>query len=229
MVIYDSVIIPLFLALILSILHFFSSKVSGKIEKYHSKIISLSAGILVSLLFLEILPLLLKTRTLSNSLIFTAILGGFVVFHIAEKYLYQHIKHKKELLKDLAELHVLGFYINHFILGFLLVLAGKGTQLLIFIPLLLHTVSSSISLEHIHEKIRSNISKRIFIASSTFLGALVAILLSPAETLYILLFSIITGMVLYISFRDMVPKEKEGSPQFFLLGVLLIVILLILI
>jgi len=229
MVIYDSVTIPLLLALMLSIVHFFSSKISGKIEKYHSEIISLSAGILVSLLFLEILPLLLKTRTLSNELILTAILCGFVVFHIAEKYLYQHIKHKKELLKDLAELHVLGFYINHFILGFLLVLAGKEIGLLIFLPLLLHTVSSSISLEHIHEKIKSNISKRIFIASSTFLGALVAVLLSPAETLYFILFSIITGMVLYISFRDMVPKEKEGNPKFFLFGVLLIIVLLLLI
>lgn len=229
MVIYDSVMIILFLALVLSLVHFFSSEIARKIKKHHSKIISLSAGIFIALLFLEILPRILETKIFTNNIIFTLILAGFVVFHIAEKYLYQHIKHKKELLKDLAELHILGFYINHFILGFILVLAGKGIGLLIFIPLLLHTISSSISLEHIHEKFKSTKLHRLIIASSTFLGALVAILLSPSEAIYIILFAIITGMVLYVSFRDMIPKEKEGSPEFFLLGTLIIIALLLLI
>ena len=215
MVVYESFELILVLAAVLSIVHFFSSEISEKIERYHSKLISLSAGIFISLLFLDILPKLLETEFLSITSILSSVLVGIIVFHIAEKYLYQHIKHRKELLKDLAELHFIGFFINHLILGFILVVA-IGSNILIFIPLLLHTIASSISLEHIHEKFKSTLFKRIFLASSTFMGAIVALLLSPIQILNLILFSFTVGIVLYISFRDMVPKEKEGSSLFFL-------------
>ena len=68
MVIYDSVTIALVLAFILSLVHFFSSKISDKIEKHHTRIISLSAGIFIALLFLDILPQKKVVGTLINTL-----------------------------------------------------------------------------------------------------------------------------------------------------------------
>ena len=87
--------LPIFLAFILSIIHYFSEIVSVKAEKYHNKIISISAGIFLTLIFLEIMPELLNLSLMPAQTIFFFILLGFIIFHISEKYLYQHAKKKK--------------------------------------------------------------------------------------------------------------------------------------
>ena len=222
---------PIILAIILSIIHYFSEIVSEKVEKYHAQLISVSAGIVITLIFIEIIPELLRINQSLNDAVFLFMLLGFVMFHVSEKFLYQHIKTKKKLMKDLAELHFLGFFIDHFLLGFLLVLAITTISLgfLIFIPLVFHTIASSISLEHIHERTKYSLKSKILLSSSTTIGALIAFFLIPPSTVYLLLFALLTGSLLYISTRDMLPGGKEGNPLYFLVGVLIMILLLLLI
>lgn len=213
--------LPLILALILSITHFFSKKISKRIEKYHTNIVSFSAGIFITIIFIFLLPEVIQGYNIVN--VYLIMLVGFVLFHITEKYLYQHVKNKKVLMKDLAELHILGFFIDHFVIGIILVLIfsiQKQLDYILFIPFFLHTVSSSLSLEHIDEKSKTNINK-IILASSTFIGALFATALRLNEVLFYSLFSLTIGMLFYIAIRDMLPKDKVGDPLSFLIGVII--------
>ena len=157
--------------------------------------------------------------------VFLVLTLGFVLFHLSEKYLYQHIKDKKVLLKDLAELHNAGFFIDHLMVGFVLFLTfelASFTNYIIFIPFLLHTISSSMSLEHIHMKIKTKFNK-FLLSSSTLLGALLAFFIKLEAFWYYTIFAFFLGSLLYISMRDMLPKGKKGNPLMFLIGFLIVV------
>jgi hypothetical protein len=214
--------IPVLLALILSVLHFFSRTISKLIEKLHIHITSFSAGMFLTLIFLDFLPRA-ATGIEHNAPVFLALTVGFVMYHLSEKYLYQHVKNKKVLLEELAELHNVGFFIDHFMVGFVLVLTFKlesYTSYLIFIPFVLHTISSSMSLEHIRARIKTGVN-RFTLSISTLIGALFAHLINLETFWYYTIFAFFLGSLLYISVRDMLPGGKKGNTLMFLIGFLL--------
>lgn len=215
--------IAIVIAFLLTVIHFFSKKISKIIESHHINITSFSAGMFITLIFLEFLPRM--TLGLEyGAPVFLVLTFGFILFHLSEKYLYQHIKDKKILLKDLAELHNIGFFINHLMVGFVLVLVFELTKsytnYLIIVPFLLHTISSSMSLEHIRRRIRTKFNK-ILLSTSTFLGALFAYLIELDFFWHYTLFAFFLGSLFYISIRDMLPHGKKGNPLMFLIGSLL--------
>ncbi|MEA3378819.1 MAG: hypothetical protein U9Q69_04220 [Nanoarchaeota archaeon] len=207
------------LALILSFAHYFSELFIDFLDRFHNKLLSFSAGFFIAFIFLELFPDLIKGYEHIN--IFLLVLLGFTIFHLLEKYVYQHIKDKKKQLKNLKELYMAGFFIDHFIIGFVLILTLKipgFTSLIVFIPFALHTISSSITLESLHVASKSKINK-IILSSSTFIGALVALFISPFSSLYYGLFALFLGALFYVAVRDVLPKKGTGSPLYFALGV----------
>ena len=216
-------IIVLSLAFILSFLHYFSHKISSFIWKHHYKGMSLSGGTLIAIIFLILLP---EISMFENTApIYLMMLLGFSIFYMGEKYLYQHVKNKKDMLDDLKEMHTLGFFVDHFILGFVLVTTldlENSFGYLIFIPLFLHTISSSIALEHIDRRAKTKY-KKIVLSSSPFIGAIIALIFEIKETVLAVSLSLILGMLLYIVNRDILPGGKRGHPEMFILGVSIVV------
>ena len=229
-------VIPLILAFVLSVLHFISSGYAAQIKRHHTKIISFSAGIFISFIFLDALPEISFGSSIVGFNIYIILLAGFACFHVVEKYFYQHRTEHSDLVYRLKELHILGFFINHFILGFALVLffelPGRLSVLgyAVFIPFALHTVSSALSLRYIIAGVvNTNIWKTV-LSGSVFLGAIVSFVLYDIitiETFYIM-FSFIVGMLLYIIIRDMLPRGRRGDSLFFILGLLLSMVFLLL-
>ena len=224
-------LIPAFLlALILASVHFFSEKYAEHVKKFHVQTISFSAGLFLGLIFLYLLPEFFKGLVHVGESIFLLMLAGFVSMHLGEKYIYQHVRDKKERIQDLAGIHVLGFFINHFIVGITLLLAfsieGIFSGFLIFIPLLLHTFSSSLSLNDIDEKLNNKLITGFILPLSPVFGVLVAYGLNLTPYLYHLLFSFVLGAMLYIVVRDTLPRDDSGKPLLFLIGVLVSVLIL---
>jgi len=208
------------LALIITIVHYFSDKFSHILEKFHFKIVSFSAGVLLAIIFLDLFPEAVKGLDYVN--VFFIILSGFFVFHIAEKFLYQHVKNKDVLMENLAALHIVGFFINHFIVGVVLVLTfsiNEVLSFLLFIPFLLHTLSSALSLKHIDER-TNTLTARIILSLSTLLGAISTQFLQFNQVVFYTILSFSIGALLYIVVRDLLPKEEEGQPIFFIGGLL---------
>ena len=222
-------VIPLILAFVLGILHFLSSEYAAQIKRHHTKIISFSAGILISFIFLEALPEISFGSSIVGFNIYIILLAGFASFHVVEKYFYQHRTEHSDLAYRLKELHVLGFFVNHFILGFALVLffelPGRLSVLgyAVFIPFALHTVSSALSLRYIIAGVANTDIWKTVLSGSVFLGAITSFVLYEvitAATFYIM-FAFIVGILLYIIIRDMLPQGRMGNPLFFVIGLLL--------
>jgi zinc transporter ZupT len=214
--------IELLAAFLLSVIHYTGGKFSELLEKYHTDILSFSSGIAITIVMLEFLP---WTSFAHHP--YLLLLSGFVVFHIAERYVYQHVSKKELAEKDIEYFDALGFFMDSFLDGFLVVLAFKISMeagYLILVSLILHKISSSIALAHITENLPNTSLIEFVLAFSTFIGAFVAVVLSlPMETVYST-FTFIVGTLLYIIVRDIMPKEK-GNPLYFLFGVIVTVAL----
>lgn len=218
-------------AAILSLINYFSEHYASRIEKYHVQIVSFSAGLFITFIFLDLLPEFFKGVELIGASGFLLLLLGFVVFHTGEKYIYQHIKNRRDLMQDLAAFHVLGFFVDHFIIGMALYLAflveNIFVGIIIFIPLVLRVFSSSLSLNQIDEHLNMNTFFMLLIAAAPLFGTLFAYFIQPAHTLFYFLLSFILGTLLYIVIRDMIPRDEKGDLRFFIAGFIISLVLIL--
>jgi len=216
------VFLEITLGVILSLTHYFSEVFSGKIEKFHEELISFSAGLFITQIFVFLMPEFFKGQQFIGNSIFLLMVLGFVIFHVSEKYIYQHVKNKDKMVKDLAEVHAIGFFVDHFVVGVTLVFAFQSANILlgfaIFFALLLHTLSSSISLTHIDNYFKQSTLVNVILSIAPILGVLFAWFLNTDKSSYYIVFSLVLGALLYVSIRDMLPYKKEGKPSYFVAG-----------
>ena len=213
--------LPILFAILLSILHLFSEFFTKLTKKYYKQLLSLSAGILLTIIFLELLPQVIEGTKTINDKVYIFLLLGFISFHLLEKEICHHIHNKQILQREIRNIHSLAFFLEHFIIGATLVLLTTAISFIILIPFILLTISSSILLQVIHKTSRSKILK-IILASSTTIGAITTTFLTPNSQVYYALFSFITGTLIYIVARDIIPQEEKIERTFFfLLGILI--------
>lgn len=136
--------------------------------------------------------------------------------------------------EDLDNIHIFTNFFYHFLVGFILIyllsiefLVGILFFFFAFFKALISKTSNDVIIfpdipvtEHAHH------SKHIvyFFASATITGVfigLVSTLFFPLtlEMLYIL-FSFVSGVILYIIVREVIPEKEKGNPLYFLLGVI---------
>ena len=221
-IIHMELIIPIVLALALSITSWFSETYSSSFHRHHVKLTSFSAGLFITYIFLFLFPELFEGVAIVGNKIFLLLLLGFVIFHVLEKYIYQHVTNKKHLLYDLSILHIFGFFADHFIVGVLLFLIFRESSFFlsafVFIPLLLHTISSSLSFTHLGDHLHNRRSITVVLAAAPLFGVLTAYLLNLEHVNYLMILSFVVGAMLYIVVRDALPKGRTGNILFFLLG-----------
>jgi hypothetical protein len=216
-------VVSIAFGIIIGIAHYFNELFSLKSEKYRNKVISFSAGISITYIFLHLLPEFIAAQ--ASRFIFLSILFGFVIFHIVEKYIYQHSPEDK-LLKELAVEDSITSFIYHFVIGIILVgfvNQGINQGILFFIPVLLFTTVSTLPVDMTKSKII-----KVILAVSTLLGILFAKFIYPNidPTLYYILLGLVIGTLLFTVTRHSIPKNKEGKPLFFILGMIIYTILI---
>jgi zinc transporter ZupT len=212
------------LGLLLGGIHFFSDKFKPEEGEKHYRIFSFAAGISIAYLFLDLLPHTYEAATLLKNSVFIFLLLGFALFHLSEKYLYQHIVEGRSASTELQKLHAIAFFIYYFMVG--LVLCEKAHSgylegILFLIPVGLHAALSTASLSEIHGDFKESLGQKIILSSSCLLGVIVALIMPlPAEVNNILV-SFIAGIFLYIFVKEFLPEKKKGQPMYFVIGVLL--------
>ncbi|MFP4142170.1 MAG: hypothetical protein ACLFSM_02885 [Thermoplasmata archaeon] len=214
----SSDVVLILLALLLSSIHLRSGKLSKFIGEGHIKWLSFGAGSLLATVFLIFLPHVVEGN--SDLYVYPLILAGYAIFFLSEKYLYQHVKDENTLDEDLYHLHLLGFFIDHSIKGFILVTIVSLRPILGFltlIPFFIHTISSTIALESLH-KISGSDLDRYFLSSSILIGTLAGIFIDISLELERAVLAFALGILLFLVSRDLLPKEKEGKPKYFVLG-----------
>ena len=211
------------LALVLSVVDFFTEGLFSKASPNKMKFISFAAGVSIAYIFLILLPEIYSGAMAINKLLFLAILFGFGIFHIIEKYIRQNFT-GPELRKEHKLVHSTTSFIYFFVVGFILVKVTESSAVggvLLFIPIMLHIVIDSLP-----RRTTKKHHIRALSASSAFLGALTATFVNIGEAGNVALLGIVGGGLLYMVIRESLPREREGKPLYFILGLLLFTILI---
>lgn len=221
-------VIAIIFSALLGVAHYISDKIDIERTPHKMRMVSFTAGIFITYLFLNLFPHLYLDSEYLTRLALVFVLAGFSIFHVIEKYLYKHAS-KDRLRKDLREIHAIMFFIYHFVIGVILVsitATGFIQGALLFIPIFSFSVVSSISVKEIHNVVRENRAMKFLLSISTPLGASLAMLFPLPTILYYGLLGFIAGTLLYVIITESLPREKMGEPLFFVLGVFLYTILI---
>ncbi|MAH02145.1 MAG: hypothetical protein QF798_01440 [Candidatus Woesearchaeota archaeon] len=213
------------LALILSVVDFFTEGLFSKASPNKMKFISVAAGVSVSYIFLILLPEIYSSAVAINKLLFFAILFGFGIFHIIEKYIRQNFT-GPELRKEHRLIHSTTSFIYFFVVGFILVKLSDSNYVhstLLFIPIILHIIIDSLPRRH-----TKKYHLRVLSAGSPFFGALIAAFVDVGTIGNVILLGIIGGALLYTVVRESLPRDREGRPLYFIIGLLFFTILILL-
>ena len=147
---------------------------------------------------------------------------GSIVFHIIEKYIYQHERRNIRIF-ELRVMHAAAFFIYHIIIGIILVSINQINPIsgiLFFIPILFYTLVSQVSLSNLHANVTEKLSLKLLLSSSTLIGVLIASFFTISTKLHFSLLAFIAGALLYNVMVEVVPKETDGNILFFMLGTL---------
>jgi len=226
----EFIVVSIFLGIILFFIHFFCDRIHIYISAHKMKTASFTAGIFVTYFFLHLMPEIYKgdITTTKFALLFGLI--GFTLFHIVEKHTYKKTR-GYSLKRRLGTEHSIAFFLYHLVIGIVIVNLLRIDLLngvLFFIPIMLFTAISSLSLKGIHDVIVSNRLFRTLLSISTLVGIVFALFLTLTPIVYFSVFGFIIGSLIYVLVMDAIPKEREGSPLFFLIGVVIYSIIIIL-
>jgi hypothetical protein len=205
--------IDILFGLIIGIGHYLNEAFLVKYEKHRPKLISFSAGIAVSYLFLNLFPEFSKGVT-QNS-IFFFVLGAFTVSVVIEKFIYKYGVREK-IMKELVLEDITTSFVYHFIVGLVIahfVLQGTFEGVLFFIPIFLYTTLGTMPVG-----VPSHKLTKIILASSTLLGVIASRFIKTTISADFALLGIVVGVLAHSVIRHSIPSGKQGEPWYFLLG-----------
>lgn len=214
-------IAPFVIAVALTVVHFVGEGVSRHIEAWHTELVNLGAGLMVGTFFLEIMPQLDVGATVLGPVAYLALLAGFLLVHLLEKWVYQHAPSEAPIAIETMWFEVAGVVVYQFVVGVVIVLffdAYGDLAAALILPFFVRTLANSVSVSHINEQVRSH-GARLAQTVAPFVGVAVGTALIASEQPLYTVFSTSMGVLLYIVIRDMIPGGRAGKPRYFVAGV----------
>lgn len=219
-------------ALILSIFTFISTFIGGFLafknrERLHL-IMSLTAGVLVGVVFFDILPeifSLTKEASLDVTPALITLVGAFLLIHILEKLAIIHHGHEEEYA---SHQHPTVGLINASGLSFHSLLDGIGiglgfqvnphVGLLVAIAVIAHDFSDGLNTVTLMLSHKNTIKKTILLLVVDALAPIAGVLLTflmriPNQILYLYL-GFFAGFLLYIGASDLLPEAHSKHSSF---------------
>lgn len=222
------ILVAFILSLVIAIIHYSSERIKHQERPGQYRFISFAAGISIGYLFLDLLPQTYEASGHIKNWIYIYLLIGFAAVHLVEKYFYQHAPNIR-LRNRLRSVHSASFFLYYFLVGCVLVdIIQESTVdgILFFFPVALHASLSTVSLSRIHGELEISLLGRAMSSLSAPLGVLFAFLLPVPQTIHSIFISGITGILLYVFVKELLPSREQGQPAYFVLGLVLFSILL---
>ncbi len=221
--------IPIIFAIILGFVHFFSDKIHSMHGIHKMKTVSFAGGIFITYILLHLFPSLYQSGEFLTKISLVFVLIGFTISHVTEKHVFRYVYGRK-LRSDINDGHILSFFIYHAILGitiFTIYTISLSNVVLYFIPIVMVTALSRVSMRKIYDIEKRHPAIRILLSISTLIGVFIASILSIPQIVYFILLGAITGTLLHIVISDSIPEERSGRPEFFILGVVMYTLIIV--
>jgi len=216
---------------------FLAIKLKNKIHY----IISFTAGILLAVVFFEIIPEIFQISIEKNmdiTIPLMALIVGFMFIHILEKVAVLHHHHEEEYAEHKHPLvgmaSALGLAFHSFLDG---VGIGLGFQIdyrvgiLIALAILAHGFSdglNTVSLMMINKNnLRKTIGFLLMDAVAPILGVLTTLIFIIPDSFLILYLGFFAGFILYISASDLLPEAHSQHSSYKLIGLTILGIVFI--
>jgi hypothetical protein len=228
---FFSIYISVCYALFLFLLSFYNSK----FKRYDSFIVNLTSGLMFAYLFLTLLPEIYHAgegiSSVSLAIAFFMFVG-FIGFYIAEKKVFEDSKTRAGIASKIFEIRRGGFYIIHFITGYIIVYTfsaqSLSAALFLMIPFTFHIVSTSILYEDVERWASGAIESRVLFPVLMVVGAIAAeITMVVLKIDLIYFYSFFAGTFIYLVMTILTPEHKKGTLTIFLSGIFLYFVLLI--
>jgi len=151
------------------------------------------------------------------------------------------VKIQNRINEHLDELHGYTNFVYHLIIGiilFELLTFDFITAIMFFIFALFKALTSKTSNDiqlfpdiEVNEEHNIRLYQKIITASAGLLGVFIGLILNlifqvPMEIIFVL-FSFMSGVILYTIIREVLPENESGRPLYFLLGIIIFLIIII--
>jgi len=212
--------VPIFLAVIVGIIEYFSKRINISGKRYSAKILSFSAGVSIIYLLLELLPGFTEAALAINRYLFVALPLGFISHHLIEKEIYKH-NSKHDLVKMLTLEEHLFYFFYHIILGTVIVtfsLESTTKALLLFFTIISFTAVSNLpSIKH------KSMERAFFLSTSTLIGVVLALSIwrFVPQWIHFSLVGFAAGVLLFTVIRHHIPFGRSGRIGYFSIGFIL--------
>jgi len=210
-------------------------------QKYIYKIMAFTAGIILGVVFLEILPEIfemIKANNYDIKFVMLFILIGFFIFHILERSVLIHNHNEEEYLDHkhqyIGIMSALALIIHSLIDGLLIGIGfniSNEIGIIIAIAVIVHNFTDGLNIVNfiLHNQ-GSKKSAKIFLffdALAPVIGIILATIFTLNKNFLIYFLSLFAGFLIYIAASDILPEahKKDSSYKTILLtisGVLVI-------
>ena len=221
--------LPIILALVLSIINFYSEDIEKLFAKKKHRFVTFAAGFSIAYLFLSLLPESIKSEAALQQWLFIFMLVGFALFRLAEVIVYRHSKGSKRR-KELREEHSIAFFIYHALIGVSIVyFLGQSLRqgILFFVPVTFHVMATSAALSELHGSVRRNVLTRILLSIAPLLGVILAVVYPFSLPVFGALVGTVLGALFFVVIKELLPARIKEGPQFFLMGIFTFIIILL--
>lgn len=191
--------------------------VAYRYKQYAHIFTGLTAGTLLAVIFLEILPEILEMQS-DSTLPFIYVIVGFVLFHIAEKVFALHHVHHGHAHGHMVskKTGAIALIVHSFFDGFSIAVAYKISPefgFLVALAVIAHDFSDGFNTVTLTE--RSSSSKKYLLADAIApaLGIIVGTFLFIPEMFLAPILSICAGVLLYVCTSDVLPEAHCDKPR----------------
>ncbi len=227
--------IPVSIAVLFALTIFFISGQIYKLRKIDGLVVNLSGGLIFSYLFMTLLPDIyvfhidsVQDMTIRAFIAFV----GYIAFYLAEKRIFEKSKKGITVSKQLLSIRTGGFYVLHFITGYIIVYTFEQNSLLvtlgILIPFTAHIVATLLLFEDLRSWVKETLETRIVLSVLIAVGAFSAIITQQMFTIpHIFFYAFFAGTFIYLVTTIMTPRHKHSHITYFLLGIFLYFVILL--
>ncbi|MBN1385494.1 hypothetical protein JW968_00785 [Candidatus Woesearchaeota archaeon] len=215
---------PIFFGLVMALALYFGQTFSANRTRYYVHLVSFSAGVSITYLFLELLPNF--ALSVQNRFLFLSLLVGFIMIHLVEKYIYTRAPRRLRKKELAIEDSVISF-IYHFAIGIIIAsftFFSFTRAFLFFIPVLLYTTLDTLPVEA-----SRHVWVKIILSSSTLLGIIYRTYVHHMSLLTeTIILGLVIGIIAFSVIRHSIPHGRHGRPLWFLAGAVFYTLVLIL-